>query len=283
MSLLRQQFADQLKLKGRSDNTIRNYVSAVVAISQHFNTSPLLLKKEQIESYHFFQIQEKKLSAATVNLCTEALKAFFKIMAPQNTVMSTFSKIKGPRHLPVVLSREEIESLIATVGNLKQKAALMLLYSAGLRLHECVTLKPNHIESARMKVRVEDGKGKKDRYTLLSQRTLLLLRDYYRVYKPKEWLFEGQRGGHYSTNSIGVIVRAAVRKSGINKKVTPHTFRHSFATHLLEAGVALPVIQKLLGHSSIKTTMIYLHVTEPLVDRVKSPFDMDINAEVRHG
>ena len=126
-------------------------------------------------------------------------------------------------------------------------------------------------------------KGPDFHLTLIRFVALQTLRIYFLAFKPKEWPFEGQRGGHYATNSIGVIVRAAVRKSGINKKVTPHTFRHSFATHLLEAGVALPVIQKLLGHSSIKTTMIYLHVTEPLVDRVKSPFDMDINAEVRHG
>jgi integrase/recombinase XerD len=282
MTPLRQQFIDRLKLKGRSANTIRNYVASVIAIAKHFRISPLLLKKEQIDSYCLFLLNEKKRAPATVNLFINAMKIFFKLMAPGNTVMSGFSKVKMPRHLPVVLSREEVERVIAAVANLKQKAAIMLLYSSGLRLHECVTLRLPHIESARMKVRVEQGKGKKDRYTLLSQRTLQTLRDYCRVYKPKEWLFEGQRGGHYSTRSIDQIVRAAVRKSGIKKKITPHTFRHSFATHLMETGVALPVIQKLLGHSSIKTTMIYLHVTEPMVDRIRSPFDEDMAAGVKY-
>lgn len=282
MTPLRQQFIDRLKLKGRSANTIRNYVASVVAIAQYFRRSPLLLKREQIDSYMLHMLQEKNRAPATVNLCINAMKIFFKLMAPDNTIMSGFSKVKMPRYLPVVLSREEVERLIGTVANLKQKAAIMLLYSSGLRLRECVALRPIHIESARMKVRVEQGKGKKDRYTLLSQRTLLTLRDYCRVYKPKEWLFEGQRGGHYSSRSIDHIVRTAVRKSGINKNITTHTFRHSFATHLMETGTPLPVIQKLLGHASIKTTMIYLHVTEPMVDKIKSPFDEDMATGVKH-
>ena len=158
----------------------------------------------------------------------------------------------------------------------------MLLYSSGLRLHECVAIRPCHIESARMKVRVEQGKGRKDRYTLLSQRTLQTLRDYCRVYKPREWLFEGVAGKHYSTKSISHTISVATKKAGINKKVTPHTLRHSFATHLMEDGVALPVIKNLLGHTNLKTTMIYLHVTEPVVDKIKSPFDDDMSSEVKY-
>jgi integrase/recombinase XerD len=130
-----------------------------------------------------------------------------------------------------------------------------------------------HIESGRMKVRVEQGKGKKDRYTVLAQRTLDTLREYYREYRPKEWLFEGWDGKHYSARSLALVVAKAALRARIDKPVSPHTLRHSFATHLMEAGVPLPVIQQLLGHSSIKTTMIYLHVSEPAVNRTLSPLD----------
>jgi site-specific recombinase XerD len=189
--------------------------------------------------------------------------------------MNDCSHVKTPKHLPTVLSREEVEKLICATPNLKHRAALMLLYSAGLRLHECLTLRPVHIESDRMKVRVEQGKGKKDRYTVLSRRTLETLREYYRAYRPQGWLFDGREGGHYSARSLGKIVTDAAIKARIGKRVSPHTLRHSFATHLMESGVALPVIQQLLGHTSIKTTMIYLHISEPLVSRTQSPLDDD--------
>jgi site-specific recombinase XerD len=131
-------------------------------------------------------------------------------------------------------------------------------------------------------VRVEQGKGKKDRYTVLSKRTLETLRDYFRAYRPKAWLFEGVEDGHYSSRSVGNVVSKAAIKAKIGKRVSPHTLRHSFATHLLEAGVALPVIQQLLGHSSIKTTMIYIHLSATFVNKTQSPLDGDVLPEVRH-
>jgi site-specific recombinase XerD len=149
----------------------------------------------------------------------------------------------------------------------------MLLYSSGVRLQECLNLRPVHIESDRMKVRVEQGKGRKDRYTILSKRALEELRTYYRAYRPKAWLFEGSGGKQYAARSLGKVVTNAAHKAGFAKCVTPHTLRHSFATHLMEAGVPLPVIQKLLGHTSIKTTMIYLHISESLQERTHSPLD----------
>jgi len=161
--------------------------------------------------------------------------------------MTDCCHVKGRKRIPMVLSREEVKRLIAAAINLKHKAALMLLYSSGLRLRECLELRPVHIESARMKVRVEQGKGKKDRYTVLSQRTLEMLRDYFRAYQPKKWLFEGRNGEQYSARSLGKIVTNAALKAKLAKRVSPHTLRHSFATHLMESGVALPVIQQLLG------------------------------------
>lgn len=283
MTPLREQFIQSLRLKGFSERTIENYVHAVAAVTRHYRVSPLRLTREQIRSYLVHLLGERKLAAATVNLHMDAMKTFFKLMAPESTVMAGSSHVKTPKRIPIVLSREEVERLISSVRNLKQRAATMLLYSSGLRLHECISLRPVHIESTRMKVRVEQGKGKKDRYTVLSKRTLETLREYYRAYRPKQWLFEGWKGKHYAARSIGNILTRAARKARIDKNVTPHTLRHSFATHLMESGVALPVIQQLLGHTSIKTTMIYLHVGEPLVNRTQSPLDGDtLLPEVKH-
>jgi integrase/recombinase XerD len=282
MTPLRQEFIQCLRLKGFSESTVENYVAAVAGITKKYRLSPLILSKDHIRNYLIFLLWERKLAPATVNLHMDALKTFFKTMAPGNTVMDECSHVKTPKHIPLVLSLEEVEKLIAAVPNIKHKAAMMLLYSSGLRLHECITLRPEHIESARMKVRVEQGKGRKDRYTVLSCRALDMLRDYYRAYRPKHWLFEGPKGGHYSARSLGNIITNATRRAKIDKKISPHTFRHSFATHMMESGVPLPVIQQLLGHSSIKTTMIYLHVGEALADRVKSPLDNNMLAEVAH-
>jgi site-specific recombinase XerD len=173
-----------------------------------------------------------------------------------------------------VLDIHEVQRLIEGIRNLRHKAVVTLLYSSGLRLSECIALKPHHIESGRMKVRVEQGKGKKDRYTILSHQALALLREYYKVYRPKKWLFEGWYG-HMTRRTLGKIVSDAARNASINKRVSPHTLRHCFATHLLEQGVALQVIQQLLGHSSIKTTTIYTHVSSVLLDKVVSPFDVE--------
>jgi len=273
MTPLRQQFISGLRLKGLSERTIENYVHAVIGITGYYRCSPLELTKEQVRSYLLHLLQERRLAPATVNLHMDAMKSFFRLIAPLNPVMDDCFHVKTPLRIPSVLSREEVRRLIGVTTNLKHKAALMLLYSSGLRLHECLTLKPMHIESDRMKVRVEQGKGKKDRYTVLSRRTLDTLREYCREYKPRNWLFEGWEGKHYSARSLALIVAKACIKARIDKKVSPHTLRHSFATHLMESGVPLPVIQQLLGHSSIKTTMIYLHVSEPAVNRARSPLD----------
>ena len=282
MKPLRQQFIDALQLSGYSEHTVENYLWYVTGITRHYRCNPLNLTKEQIQEYLLFLHQEKKYAPATINLAMNALKSFYRLLAPHLKIMDGIRKMKQPRHIPVVLSLTEVERMIALIRNVKHRAIVMLLYSAGLRLSECISLLPVHIESSRMKVRVQQGKGNKDRYTLLSERTLRTLREYFLSYRPKQWLFEGPGGKQYSARSVGEIVRRAAQEAKIDKKVSPHTFRHSFATHLLEAGVALPVIQKLLGHSSIKTTMIYLHVTEPLVEKIKSPFDVKAT-EVTHG
>lgn len=284
MTPLRKKFIDALRLKGFSERTIENYVCAVIGLSRHYHASPLELTNEQIRAFLLFMLNDRKLAPRTVNLHMNAMKTFYKLMDPDGGRMTDITPVKAPRHIPVVLSREEVEKMINAATNLKHKAALMLLYSSGLRLQECISLRPMHIESDRMKVRVEDGKGKRDRYTVLSRRTLATLQEYFRTFKPKTWLFKGFGGKRYGARTLGHIVTHAALRARIGKKVTPHTLRHSFATHLMESGIALPVIQKLLGHSSIKTTMIYLHVSEAMVDRTISPLDLNgLMQEARHG
>jgi integrase/recombinase XerD len=273
MKPLRQQFIDHLTLAGRAQRTITSYVHTVKALSQHYNCNPLLLSKEQIQDYLLFLSNERKFAPATINLTVGALKTFFNVFAPESAVMESVPRMKKANTLPLVLSREEVDKLIHSITNLKQRVIVMLLYSAGIRLSECVMLQPRHIESTRMKIRIEHAKGNKDRYTILADKTLTSLRDYFRAFRPSTWLFEGPGGKQYGRRTIGKIVTTAAKKAGINKNVTPHTLRHTFATHLMEAGVALPIIQKLLGHSNIKTTMVYLHVSEPMVDKIRSPFD----------
>lgn len=273
MKPLREQFINQLKLRGLSERTVSNYVDIVHRLTRHFMRSPLVLTKEQITQYRLFLLNERKLAPASINLHMQGLRTFFNLMKPENSLGDSFFNMKVPKHLPVMLTRAEAEKLIAVTESLKYKAILMLLYCSGLRLNECIHLKPAHIESVRMKVRVEQGKGKKDRYTLLSQRTLLTLRDYYRVYKPKVWLFEGRAEKQYSQRMVSYIVTGAAHKANLGKPISPHTLRHSFASHLMEAGIALPIIQQLLGHSNLKTTAIYLHVSQYAIDTIKSPFD----------
>ena len=203
-----------------------------------------------------------------------ALKLYFKTIHEKNIDIDKIHRPKREKVLPNVLSKEEVFKIIDLTKNLKHKTLLALIYSAGLRISEALAMKPNDIDSARMLIHIKNAKGKKDRYTLLSEKILLLLREYYTIYKPKEYLFEGQFGGQYSSRSAQTILKEAVKRAGINKPVSLHTLRHSFATHLLESGTDLRYIQDLLGHSSPKTTMIYTHVSSTSLKKIKNPFDI---------
>jgi site-specific recombinase XerD len=280
MTSLRAEFIGRLQLKGFTQKTITNYVASVAALSAFHKCSPLAVTKKQIRAFYLHEINDKKMAARTINLHMAALKTFYNLMAPGSTVMEGITRLKCPRHLPVILTITEVRQLIDCVRNLKHKAIIALMYSSGLRLNECATLKPSHIESHRMKVRVEQGKGKKDRYTILSCQTLDILRQYFKCSRPRKWLFEGTHG-HLSKRTIGLVIWKACIKAGINKRVTPHTLRHCFATHLLEQGVSLQVIQQLLGHSSIKTTTIYTHVSSVMLDKVISPLDAIENQDMK--
>ncbi len=182
-------------------------------------------------------------------------------------------KFKRPQTLPVVLSKEEVSKLIKVTSNLKHKTILLLIYSAGLRLGELLNLKIGDIDSKRFKIHVVQGKGKKDRYVVLSEKLLQLLREYFKKYGPKEYLIEGGKGGRYSDKSVQSLMKQAVKKAGIRKKATVHTLRHSFATHLLDDGTDIRFIQELLGHVRLETTQIYTHVSSRSIDKIKSPAD----------
>jgi integrase/recombinase XerD len=226
MKPLRQQFIDAMHLSGYTAQTVENYLRIISCITRYYHCSPLDLTKKQIEDYLLFLYRDKKYAPSTVNLSMNALKTFYRLLSPDKNVMDTLRNMKHPRHLPVVLSLSEVERLIAVIKNLKHRAIVMLLYSAGLRLSECISLRPVHIESARMKVRVEQGKGRKDRYTLLSERTLQTLREYFQSFQPRKWLFEGRNAKQYHCRSIGKIIEKAARKAHIEKAVSPHTLRH---------------------------------------------------------
>ena len=207
------------------------------------------------------------------DFCSSSSLLISYILLRGSRKVYTIDRPREETYLPEVLSEQEITAILNATENLKHKAILMTIYSAGLRIGEVINLRIKDIDSQRMQIRVEQGKGKKDRYTLLSVKTLEILRKYFLQYKPKIWIFEGERGEQYSTRSIGHILKASVSKTGIKKRVTVHTLRHSFATHLLEAGTDLRYIQSLLGHANTKTTEIYTHITTKGFEQIKSPLD----------
>lgn len=274
MSKLRDDFIVQLKLQGLSDKTIEGYLDNMKGLTRYFKKSPLELKTEDIQKYLYHLLEDRKLAKSSVQRTLAALKKFYKLMLPGSTIMDSFQSIKYKNKLPQVLSKEQIKKIIDATPSMKAKAIVMVLYSAGIRLRECINLKIVDIESAQKRIRIENGKGEVDRYTVLSTQTLNVLRDYFGGYRPQTYLFNG-RNGPLCQRSVEKIVSNAGIKAAIGKPVHPHVLRHSFATHLLESGVSLPVIQKLLGHKSIKTTMVYLHVSHTIISKVKSPLDID--------
>jgi integrase/recombinase XerD len=279
MSQERIQFLNKLHVRNLSSRTIRNYEQALLKLARHYNKSPLKISSMEIEDYLLYELKNEKLAPATVNLHIGAFKKFFKLLAPQNTVMQTISKVKDVKKLPSVLTTNEIMGMIQCTVNIKHRAIIELLYSSGIRLSECVDLRPCDIDGKNMLVHVVMGKGKKERYTIISTHALKTLRAYFTKYRPKYHLFEGPRNKQYCRRSVGKVVDKAAKQAGLLKKATPHTLRHSFATHLLEQNINLCIIQKLLGHSSIKTTTIYTHVSNATITNIINPLDLALTQE----
>ena len=268
-------FKRYLLSKRYSPNTIKTYSEALKSFLTFCNTKAIKeISNEDVIAYNNDYILKNKFSSSYQNQIVNAIKLFFKIIKETAIEIDKVHRPKREKVLPNVLSKEEVLKIIDATENLKHKTLLALIYSAGLRISEALNMKPKDIDSVRMLIHIKNAKGKKDRYTLLSEKVLLLLREYYLVYKPKEYLFEGQFGGIYSSRSAQIILKQTAEKAGIRKPITLHTLRHSFATHLLESGTDLRYIQDLLGHSSPKTTMIYTHVTNDSLKKIKNPFDV---------
>lgn len=218
-------------------------------------------------------IGKKDLSASTQNVMISALKYLYEEVLERPQAVINLRRPKKRRRLPLALSENEVERLLATIDNLKHWCLIMTIYSGGLRLSEALNLKLIDINSAENYIFIRSGKGDKDRTTLLSQRLLLALRKYYKMYKPHIWLFEGKPGHQYSSRSVQNIMKRAIEKAGIKKDATVHSLRHSFATHLLKHGTNIRHIQKLMGHESLRTTQVYLHVSPQELQKVCSPLD----------
>jgi site-specific recombinase XerD len=242
-------------------------------LEEYHNASIDEISTDQVKDFLQYIIADRNLSVSYINQMISAVRIFQKDVLGKEWESIRIKRPRRVKKLPVVLSKEEVKSMIETTRNLKHRAILAVIYSAGLRISEAISLRPSDIDSDRKQIRVL-GKGNKYRYTLLSENTLDMLRIYWRAYRPVRYLFEGQRKGDpVSKSTIQKVFKNACEKTGIKKPASVHSLRHSFATHLLESGINLKIIQSLLGHSSLRTTSIYLHVTRFDPASIKSPFD----------
>jgi len=274
MGKLREQMKMDLKLKGYSPKTQAAYLGYMKNFVRYFGRSPAKMGEKEIREYLYHLVTEKNLGDSSINSAYSALKFFYKTTLCRDWNVAKIPRRKTGKRLPTVLDGSEIKQLFAVTTNLKHRALLMITYSAGLRVSETAHLKVCDVDSKRMQLRVTQGKGKKDRYALLSSVTLNLLRDYWRQYRPFSWLFPGRSPDRpISARSIQKVFEKAKRKAGIKKPATVHTLRHSFATHLLEAGTDIYRVQKLMGHTSPKTTAIYIHLRRQDLLKVISPLD----------
>lgn len=263
-----------LKIKRYSNNTIVAYKNVINKFTNYYNGVDLeSLTKRDIEAYINTQVVQEKISQSYQKQMVGAIKFLYNDLLRKNYDLFYLYPKRREHKLPVILSLSEVKLLIDSITNLKHKSILSSIYSTGLRLEECLNLKVNDIDSENNIIRIRSGKGNKDRNVLLSDKLIVLLRQYYKQYKPTKYLFEGQNGGKYSASSVQSIMRTALNNSNIKKHVTPHTLRHSFASHLLESGTDIRVIQEILGHNDIRTTQIYTHISSANIKSVKSPFD----------
>jgi integrase/recombinase XerD len=273
------EYLEMLIRKRYSPNTIKTYVSYVKAFREEFSDRDLdTINTREINEYLSSLILTKGISSSQQNQRISAIKFYYEKVLGRKKAYYRLSRPRKQKKLPKVLTTLEVELILSQCKNLKHKCILMTLYSGGLRRSELINLRLADIDSKQMLIRISNSKGNKDRYTLLSETLLSQLSEYIRFYRPKYWLFEGQSGGQYSSTSIENIFRKALKKANIDKHATPHTLRHSFATHLLEQGISIRYIQELMGHSSIKTTEIYTHVSSRQLSKIKNPLD-NLNPE----
>lgn len=274
MSPLKRRMLEDMRLRNFSAGTQRSYIHYVTGFASHYNLSPAKLGLDDIRNYQLFLIEQRQLSPNSINCFLSAVQFLYTVTLEMPWTQAQFGRMKVPEKLPVVLSEEEVLAFFQHVGILKHRAVLMLCYGSGPRIAEAVALKAENIDSKRMVIHVRQGKGAKDRYTVLSHRLLILLRAYYKIQRPVDWLFPGTKAGtHIQPATIQEMCRDAARLAGIAKRVTPHVLRHSFATHLLEHGTDTRAIQVMLGHARIDTTARYTSVTPQTIGRAGSPLD----------
>ena len=270
-------FEQRLRLQRYSEASIRNYKSAVGSFLQLASKKydkPEDLTAKEIEKYVYWLIEKKKISASYQRMVVASIDKFYILVLSLYLPVKHLYPTRKEHHLPEYLNKDEVKRLINSTNNLKHKCILELLYSGGLRLSELLNIKISDIDSKDMIIHIRMAKGKKDRKVMLSEVLLSDLRIYLKKYKPTTFLFEGQNKEHYSAKSVQNIVKFAAQRAGIIKHVTPHTLRHSFATHLLENGTDIRFIQELLGHQSVKTTEIYTHVVDISKSTIRSPLDV---------
>jgi integrase/recombinase XerD len=267
-------FRKILNIRNYSESTVKHYNNALIQFKKwNYNLKPLD-KKLLFNYIEYLSSSDKSYSYIRNSIM--ALKLFSELVLGQNLRNDFLKGIKRPNKLPDVLSIHEVKNVINSIENLKHKTIISLIYSCGLRISECINIRISDIDSSRMLVKIKQGKGKKDRYVQLSYKMLKLLRAYYKEYKPQNHLFQGQKKDEYSAKSIQNVLKKAIARCKITKRITPHSLRHSFATHLLEQGTDLRIIQEILGHKDIRTTQIYTHISSSDISRIKNPIDFMI-------
>lgn len=276
MTPLREKMIKAMELRNLSPNTQRSYLSSVAGLANHYNKSPDKLSKDKIEDYLLYLKNKRGLAPGSVAIVVTGLRFFYAHVAKENIPIDYKRKQSG--RLPTVLTQKQIWDIINAAKHPKHRLILMTAYSAGLRAGEVAALKVDHIDQHRMLIKVENGKGGKDRYTTLSKKLLKELRKYYKIFRPKTYLFPStdkhRRDQPLTYASVQRIYEKARKKAGVKKGSGTHTLRHSYATHLLEAGYDIRRIQVLLGHRNLTTTMIYLHVSRKTLSAIPSPLDL---------
>ncbi|ACC75633.1 site-specific integrase [Paraburkholderia caribensis] len=275
MTPLRQRMLHDMQIRNLAENTQKSYLIQVSSFARHFRRSPELLGPEEIRAWLIYLREERKLAPASLSPAIGALRFLYRVTLKRDWSDEDFPLPRKPVRLPVVLSLEEITTFFDSIPSLKHRTILMVAYAAGLRVSEVVHLKVTDIDSKRMVIRVNQGKNRKDRYVMLSPRLLEILRTYWQDAHPRGWLFPGDIPGHPITRgAVSRICALARQRCGIRKPITPHSLRHAFATHLLEAGTDVRRIQLLMGHRSLATTSRYLRIATSTVCATASPFDL---------
>jgi site-specific recombinase XerD len=275
MTPLRRRMIEDMRIRNLAPLTQTVYVEQVARFARHFAQSPERLGQAEIRAWQIYLVEEKRLAVSSISVAVAALRFFYTVTLKRPWIVEDdIPTSRQPKRLPVVPSPEEVALFLGAVKSPKHRAILTVCYAAGLRVSEAVSLKPAAIDSQRMVVRVEAGKGGKDRYVMLSPTLLELLRSYWKAARPQEWLFPGNRPGQpISRCAVELACKQALERSGIGKPLTPHSLRHAFAVHLLESGADLRTIQLLLGHRSLNTTSRYLRIATSKVCATASPLE----------